>query len=239
MPMPVPPPVESAFPLPSGSQAGARSDQTAVLPWDVESSQTLLENRLFRLRRDRSRSRLSGQPHEFFVLDAPDWVNVVPITEAGEAVLIRQYRHGTREATLEIPGGMVEPDDPDPAVAAARELREETGYVARELRPLGSIAPNPAILSNRCHSFVALGANRAGPPSLDGEEEIDVLRVPLCEVPRLIADGQISHALVVVAFCHLLGLGPTTRAFEEGVVSRAGQGAGNRNPGDGGGERHG
>jgi 8-oxo-dGTP pyrophosphatase MutT (NUDIX family) len=194
--------------------------------WQLLGARELLATPIFRVAGRTARSPASGREHEFVVLETPDWVNVIPLTDGDEVVMVRQYRHGTDEVTLEIPGGMVDARDLDAAAAARRELAEETGLEARVLEPVGSIEPNPAIQTNRCWSFVARGlAPLSSPPPHDGgppadplrgggaaegcfrplpdpDEELEVVRVPLAEVPALIAGGKISHALVVVAFWH-------------------------------------
>ena len=153
-----------------------------------------------------STSPVSGAEHEFYVLECSDWVNVIPITEDGDVVLIRQYRHGREEVTLEIPGGMVDPEDADPGEAARRELLEETGYLAGKVERIGAISPNPAIQDNLCHSYVATDLSARGAPLMDGTEDIEVVEVPLSQVPALIRDGEITHSLVVVAFTFYFGL---------------------------------
>ena len=145
-----------------------------------------------------------GPAGEFFVVRAPDWINVVTLTADGRVVLIRQYRFGVAGATWEIPGGMCDPGEA-PEAAAARELREETGYVARQIVPLGFVHPNPAIQSNRCHTFLAVDARCVVPPAPDEHEAIEVATVERSEVRAMIRDGRITHALVVAAF-HLLDL---------------------------------
>lgn len=147
-----------------------------------------------------------GATHDFYVLEAPAWVNVVPIADDGRIVMVRQFRHGIGQVTLEIPGGMVDAHDADPGAAARRELLEETGYEAGRVEPVGVISPNPAIQSNLCHSFVATELVLRGAPAHDGTEETEVVLVPLRQIPQMIRSGAICHALVVVAFCHLLGL---------------------------------
>ncbi|MEZ4518692.1 MAG: NUDIX hydrolase [Chloroflexota bacterium] len=69
----------------------------------------------------------TGKEHSFYILEAPDWVNVIPLTPDEQVVMVRQYRHGTGTVTLESPAGMADHDGEALAVAAARELREETG----------------------------------------------------------------------------------------------------------------
>jgi len=132
-------------------------------------------------------------------------VNIIPITSAHDVVMVRQFRHGIRDLTLEIPGGMVDPDDPSPLVAARREMIEESGYDSERVEALGSIHPNPAIQNNFCHSFVAHGVERRHDPHFDSTEETEVVLVPLARIPELIRGGEITHALVVVAF-HWLAL---------------------------------
>jgi ADP-ribose pyrophosphatase len=167
--------------------------------WPIVSTHLERAFRIFRLRTDRARSPLTGAEHDFVVLESPAWVNVIPLTAAEEVVLIRQYRHGIKEVTLEIPGGLVEATD-TPLGAAKRELLEETGFRGKTWVDLGYVHPNPAIQDNRCHTFLALGVTPAGPQSLDEKEDIEVLLRPLVEIPRLIREGEITHALVVAAF---------------------------------------
>ena len=179
-----------------------------IKPWPINGVREQLSNRIFNVSARRSTSPVSGEEHEFYVLECSDWVNVIPITANGDVVLIRQYRHGRQDVTLEIPGGMVDPEDADPGEAARRELLEETGYLAGKVERIGDIAPNPAILDNLCHSYVATELSDRGAPRMDGTEDIEVVEVPLSSVPALIRDGEISHALVVVAFSYYFGLVP-------------------------------
>lgn len=172
--------------------------------WERLAADIVYRCRIFALRRDRSRFARDGAEHEFHVIESPDWVNIIPITPDREVVLVRQFRHGIRAATLEIPGGMLDPGDPSPLEAARREMVEESGYDADRVEPLGAIHPNPAIQSNRCHSFVAWDATRRHAQAFDSTEETEVELVPLERIPELVRDGTITHALVVVAFHWLL-----------------------------------
>jgi len=167
--------------------------------WKILSSTPEKSCRVFDLRIDHARSPRTGQSHDFYVLESQDWVNVIPLTPAGEVVLIRQYRHGIRENTLEIPGGLVENGD-TPEAAASRELAEETGYKEGEMEYLGFVYPNPAILNNRCHTFLARDVFLNGTQEQDEKEDIEVLLRPLSEVPQLIKENRITHALVLAAF---------------------------------------
>lgn len=171
--------------------------------WKRERSTLLGDYRIFRLRQDESRSPRTSRLHTFYVLEATDWVNVIPLTAEGTVVMVHQYRHGTEEVTLELPAGMVDPTDRDPAQAAARELAEETGYGAPTLTLLGSVAPNPAFLDNRCHTFLATPASAVAEPNPQGAEELTLEEIPLADIPALILSGRISHSLTVSAFHYL------------------------------------
>ena len=173
-----------------------------VEKWKKVDSSTINDYRIFKLRQDRSRSPRTGQTHTFFIMETGDWINIIPVTTEGKVVFIHQFRHGTEEVTLEIPGGMADDGDPSALEAARRELREETGYVADEILYLGSVAPNPAFLTNRCHTYLALGARHVDQPQFDSAEDIGVEEIELGHVPLLISSGRITHALVVAAFYH-------------------------------------
>ena len=142
-----------------------------------------------------------GRVGRFVVLEAPDWATVVPLVlRDGEAffLMVRQYRHGSDEVSVEFPGGVVEPGE-DPAAAAARELAEETGHVASSIRLAGTVFPNPAIMSNRYHVFLAEGLGPAGATDFDEHEVIDSFLVSASEVRGAMGTGQYSHALMATA----------------------------------------
>ncbi len=168
-------------------------------PWTYLHSKVLQFGPVFTTKIEHYRSPRTGQVHDFYLIDSPDWVNVIPLTGDGKVILVRQYRFGTKEFSLEIPGGMLDPGD-TPATAARRELLEETGCTGDEPILLGVVHPNPAIHTNRCYTYLVKNATYKSPPKQDSTEDIEVLRFPLSEIPRLIHDGKISHALVVAAF---------------------------------------
>jgi 8-oxo-dGTP pyrophosphatase MutT (NUDIX family) len=138
--------------------------------------------------------------HDFYVIESRDWINIIPITVDHQVVMVRQYRHGSREVTLEIPGGLVDSGD-TPETAAARELLEETGYQAAEYVKIGAANPNPAIFNNRCYTFLARNVARVRDPMPDQTEDIESVLVPLSDISELIRTGEIDHAIVIAAFC--------------------------------------
>ncbi len=133
------------------------------------------------------------------MIDAGQWINIVPVTDDGQIVLIEQYRHGVQEFTLEIPGGLAEIHEHDLAEAAGRELLEETGYQAREIVSLGACHPNPAMQSNLCHFYLGRDCRQVAELELDAGEDIHVVLHPIEHVPELVASGRITHSLVLAA----------------------------------------
>ena len=167
--------------------------------WTLLDSRDVSDHGIFRLRHDRYRFEPTGQERNFVVLDSPPWVNVVPVTAEGNVVLIRQFRHGVRQVTLEAPGGLVEDGEP-PEIAAARELREETGYQAERIRALGRVLPNPAVQNNFLYLFVAEGCRKTSDSQFDAFEMIETIERPLVDIPGMIAAGEICHSMIITAF---------------------------------------
>lgn len=165
--------------------------------WKIDTQQTLFNHRLFRL--EHQHLAAGEARREALVLDAPDWVNVIPRLPDGRVLLVRQWRYGIAAPTLEIPGGMV---DAGEALleAAKRELLEETGYRAGRWTELGALHPNPAFIRNSIVVYLADELEQVGEPEGDGEEEIQLETADLEEIPNLILRGEITHSLVVAAF---------------------------------------
>ena len=171
----------------------------ALRSWPLIATRDLGSYRVFNLRANQSQDPRSGKIHEFYAIDSVDWVQVLPVTADDEVVMIRQFRHGIQEITLEIPGGLVDPGL-TPEEAAWKELREETGYNAGALIPLGWVHPQPAVFSNRCFAFLAPGVVREGVAHPEDTEDIEILPVPLARIPDWIREGEITNALVLITF---------------------------------------
>lgn len=139
----------------------------------------------------------------FYRLECPDWINIIPLTKDNQVVMVRQYRHGIQEDTLEIPGGQMDKEDNHPLEAAKRELREETGYGKGSWETLGWVHPNPAIFNNLCHLFLAKDVEPVGAIQNDPHEHTEVELVDLKAIPGFILQGRIRHGLVINAFSFL------------------------------------
>jgi len=177
--------------------------------WLDHSEELLLETRIFDVRAHKRASPRDGSLHDFFVLDAPDWVNVVAVTDSGDIILIEQFRHGTADVTLEIPGGMIDAGE-DARTAALRELLEETGYAPERIEPIGTVQPNPAIQANRCTTFFAWNCRKVSETRFDTTEECALRLEPANRAEELVRNGEIGHALVVagLGYAWLHGLLP-------------------------------
>jgi ADP-ribose pyrophosphatase len=173
-----------------------------IKPWKKVGSKPVGDFRIFKMRADTAVNPRTGEEHDFYVIDSVNWVNIIAVTSAQKLVMVEQYRHGSNTVELEIPGGMMDPHENDPVVTAVRELREETGYEGENARELGKIWSNPAIFSNTTYTVLIENCELKHGLEFDSGEDLITRLVPVDEIPGLIADGKISHSLVVVALYH-------------------------------------
>ena len=180
--------------------------------WKIESEYIYETFKIFRLRKSVRINPRTQSPVEFFLMDGVDWVNIIALTSEQQVVLVKQYRHGSEEDTLEIPGGCAEHGE-DPQDSALRELLEETGYSAKQISKLGVLHPNPAMQAMRCHCYLALDAYKVAEPTLDAGEDIKVSVEPLADVLEKVRTGEITHSLVVSAFALYLLANPKSAGY--------------------------
>ncbi|MFV0387590.1 MAG: NUDIX hydrolase [Pyrinomonadaceae bacterium] len=167
--------------------------------WKIENSEVLNDSKIFKLVKNTSKNLATGKESNFFVIQTPNWVNVIPTTKSDEVILIEQFRHGSGKIELEIPGGMIDLGE-SPENAAIRELKEETGFECEELVPIGFSLPNPAIQDNRTFHFWAKNCRKTSKTNFDENESIVLRTVPIDEIPELVRNAKITHAIVLAAF---------------------------------------
>ncbi len=173
-----------------------------IRPWKTLDAKVTADYGIFQIQTQRKLSPRTGATHEAYVINTVDWVNVIALTPDDHLVMIEQYRHGTNTVELEIPGGMIDSTDKSPVEAGVRELREETGYAGEEPRIIGSISPNPAIMSNTCHTILVKNCRLLHPVQWDHGEDLETRLVPVSQLRELMTSGKIRHSLVAVALYH-------------------------------------
>lgn len=174
--------------------------------WKLQSENIVFESSIFKIAQQHCQTFQPPASHTFYVLKTKDWCNIIPVTADGKVILVKQYRVGIHEYTLEIPGGVADSGE-SLEQTALRELTEETGYEplpSAKCYSLGWNYPNPAIQNNRCYSFLVGPVARKSKQNLDPAERIEVLEVDLEEIPQILAEGKIKHALILNAFFMLM-----------------------------------
>lgn len=173
-------------------------DRALMAEWKIKKSDSVFRTGIFALKKFTCTHPEKEGTHEFFILDTPDWINVVALDEAGNFIFVKQHRLGTGKLTLETPAGLIEPGE-DPLEAAKRELREETGYEAGNIVLMRKLAANPAIMNNFIYFFLAQKCHKIGAQVLDAAEDIEVKTFSRGEVMKMLADGTIDHSIIVTA----------------------------------------
>lgn len=176
----------------------ASGSETPPPPWRVLEEEHLQHCKVFDVHRATMESPWTGDAHPFYRIESPDWVNIVALTRDEQLVLVRQFRHGSRTVTLEIPGGLIDPGE-TPAQAAGRELLEETGFRAGRLEDLGSLNPNPALFGNRVHMQLALECEQVDVIRNESTEHTTFELLPVTNLRDVVREIGIDHALAVSA----------------------------------------
>ncbi|WP_421739971.1 NUDIX hydrolase [Caulobacter sp.] len=171
--------------------------------WRVTASRYVHKDRWIAVRADDCVTDEGVVVAPYYVLDYPDWVQIVALDAADNVLLIRQYRHGLGDFSIELPAGAMDASDDDPLVAAARELLEETGC-AGDLTLIGQTSPNPANHANRIHTVVARNVVVVAEPADDPTERIERFWVTPEEAVRMAMTGEITTAIQIASL--LVGL---------------------------------
>ena len=148
------------------------------------------------------REMKDGRKGEFVMVDSPDWVNIIAEVKNDKGqdcfIMVRQFRHGTGEISLEFPAGMVDPGE-DPLHAAIRELKEETGYKASKMTLIGTASPNCAFMNNTNYTYYAEGLEKVSDQELDDNEAIEVVLVPIEEAGQGFGHGEMMNAICILS----------------------------------------
>jgi len=173
-----------------------------AMKWKTLKSEYLFKDTWFTVRKDTCEKPDGKIITPYYVYEFPTWVSALALTEDNQVVMVRQYRHAIEETILEIPGGCVDETDKNHEAAIARELMEETGYEFCNYQYLGKISPNPSTNTNWMHMFLATGGKKVNEQSLDHNEEIEVVLVPLDELKRMLKDHEILQAMHVTTIMY-------------------------------------
>lgn len=164
------------------------------LKWEKLSTTYLIQKPWATLRVDSCKMPDGTVIPDYYVLEYPEWVNAVALTEDGKFILIRQYRHAANEVILELPGGCVEKGE-NPELACRRELLEETGYEFDSLELVSTLFANPATANNKTYCYLARGGKLTSDQKLDRGEEIQVELYSNAELKEILHQNKLPHAL--------------------------------------------
>lgn len=165
------------------------------MAWEVLDSEYVFKRPWLTARRDHVKLPTDAEINDFYVLEYPDFCNVVAITKDNKFLMERQYRHAQHLTAIEIPAGCVEKGETS-LEAAQRELYEETGYGGGQWTKLMTIRPNPGACNNYCHCYLALGVKRVSTQHLESTEDIKMVFLEQDEVARMLRNDEFHQALM-------------------------------------------
>ena len=159
--------------------------------WRVTASRHIHKDRWISLRADDCVTDEGAVVAPYYILEYPDWVEIVALDADNNVLLVRQYRHGLGDISTELPAGGMDPGETDPVAAAGRELLEETGC-AGTLSLVGESRPNAGTHTNRTHIVLARDVVRVAEPKDDPGERIETLWVSAAEAIRMALAGELT-----------------------------------------------
>jgi 8-oxo-dGTP pyrophosphatase MutT (NUDIX family) len=169
-----------------------------IKPWMVQQSTIVYAKKWLKVKEDKCLLPDGKIIHPYFVIDVPNFCNIVMVTNQDEIVMVEQYRHAAGIVSLELPGGMVEPGE-DPILAAKREMEEETGYQSNHFELLYSIHPNPPLENNRAYFYLATQLTLTGKTAFDQYEDIKLVLVKKQDFIHRLLNNSFTHGVQVGA----------------------------------------
>lgn len=164
-----------------------------IQKWEILRSHLAFNHPWCQVRQDQVQLPNGQTIDDYFITIRPEIALIVALTPQQELLLVRQYKHGAGEILLELPGGMIDPQE-TPETAARRELLEETGYTPTHLIKLTTLYDNPTKDTNHLHLFLAQNIIKTTQPQLDITEEIELVFIPFDQALSLISQGEICVA---------------------------------------------
>lgn len=170
-----------------------------IKPWKVLSSEYLFREPWFTVRREKVELPNGSVIPSYYVLQYPEWICVIGITQEGKMIMERQYRHGLSAVNYELCAGVVDPQDAGCQEAAQRELLEETGYGRGKWEEFMVASANPGTHTNRVWCFLATGLEQVSSPHQETTEDIAVELLEPEEVKELLRSGKIMQGMHAAA----------------------------------------
>ena len=177
---------------------------TPLKAWQQISSEYLVEESWFKFRKDQVLKSNGEIMPAYYVLEYTNWATVFPVTTDGKVILVKQYRYGLGQWSIEVPGGIMDAHETNPLEAGKRELLEETGYSCKEIVQVAVVAPNPATANNLMYCFLATGCEFTHQQEFDEHEELEVMLVTIAELKQLLRENKIIQSLHVTAMMYAL-----------------------------------
>lgn len=174
------------------------NDNTDECKWEILSSEYLIKRPWLTARRDHVKLPTGAEIPEYYILEYPNWINVIAITKERQFVMVRQYRHGIGETRYELCAGVCEEDE-EPIDSARRELYEETGYGGGNWQLWMTISANPSTMTNLTYCYLATDVERISTQHLEETEDLTVHLLSETEVRALLESDGIRQALMAAS----------------------------------------
>ncbi len=176
-------------------------EENCARKWHLESQKDFSKCAVFDIKQQEF-SHPDGRKGSFYVSKTRDWVQVLALTKDEKIILVKQYRFGVQDFSIEPAGGVMDEGE-DPIVAGVRELREETGYVGKDPIIIGKVSSNPAILDNYSHFVLVRDCEKVCEIDLDENEDVEYMLCTMQELDKLVLEGRVHHSISLASLYFL------------------------------------